>query len=63
MTLTEARGHIGDPVLYRRSRSPMAAEEGVITSVGVSYVWVRYSDGGTPRATRPEDLTLAGEVS
>lgn len=36
MTLDEARGHVGEAVIYD------GREEGVITSVGAHFVFVRY---------------------
>lgn len=56
MTLDEARAHTGEKVLY--SARPGQADEGVISSVNETYVFVRYGRQQTATATRPEDLTL-----
>lgn len=53
MTLDEARAHVGDGVVYRHAGG---AEDGTITSVNDSYVFVRYAGRTTPAATRAEDL-------
>lgn len=56
MTIDEAREHIDDGVVYSNGYAP--PENGVITSVSASLVFVRYT--GTPHAkgTDPADLTL-----
>lgn len=59
MTLDEARQNIGADVVFRGGAST-EDENGVITSVNDTYVFVRYSDGWSSQATRPEDLTLVG---
>jgi hypothetical protein len=56
MTIDEARGHIGDGVVYR-SGTPRA-EEGVITSVNARFAFVRYGSQTTTAATDPADLDL-----
>jgi len=59
VTLDEAREHIGHGVIYRPYIGGLArAEEGTITSVNDSYVFVRYGTRRTSAATSPEDLTL-----
>ena len=57
MTLGEALAHIGEPVIYRNVYGQ--AEQGVITSVGDRFVFVRYP-GRAPHgiATHPLDLEL-----
>lgn len=59
MTLTEARDRIGQKVVYRAPHvgpdSP--GEEGVITSVGYVWAYVRYGADVTSKATQPELLT------
>lgn len=56
MTLDEARANIGAGVVYRPH--PGRVEEGVITSVGVRFVFVQYWDDAWSKATAPEQLTL-----
>jgi hypothetical protein len=59
MTLDDARDHIGAAVLYHPSGTD--PEEGVIRHVSAHFVFVAYSgDLNGARATRPEDVTLAG---
>lgn len=61
MTTEEACAHIGDGVIYRpRPHRPWAdePEEGIITSVNDSYVFVRYGGQQTSAATNPADLEL-----
>lgn len=55
MTTEEAREHIGAGVTYKNRYGPY--EEGVITSVSDSYVFVRYG-GHVSKATNPADLEL-----
>jgi hypothetical protein len=57
MTLTEAAEHIGEPVVYTAPHG--AREDGVITSVGATYVFVRYGGDSHSKATAPGQLTLA----
>jgi hypothetical protein len=56
MTLTEARDHIGDGVVYATGFAP--PEDGVITGVSASLVFVRYAGGPYSQGTNPADLTL-----
>lgn len=59
MTLDEARELIGQKVVYRAGHVPATevGEEGVITSVNDTYVFVRYGAHIGSQATSPEDLT------
>ena len=56
MTLNEARAHIGDGVVYATGYSP--PEDGVITGVSASLVFVRYRNQLHSKGTNPADLTL-----
>ena len=56
MTLDEARGHIGDGVVYTPSHGDR--EDGVITSVSDSMVFVLYAGDRYSKATNPADLEL-----
>lgn len=56
MTTEEARAHIGAGVTYKNRYGPY--EEGVITSVSDSYVFVRYGSDVASKATYPADLEL-----
>jgi hypothetical protein len=56
VTIDEARGHIGDGVVYSTGYAP--PEDGVITSVSKSPVFVLYRESLHSKGTRPEDLTL-----
>lgn len=56
MTIDEARSHIGDGVVYATGFSP--PEDGVITGVSASMVFVRYKDDLHAKGTDPADLTL-----
>ena len=56
MTLDEARGHIGDGVIYQPNHGD--AEEGTITSVNHRFVFVRYGSRRTSAATDPSSLSL-----
>ena len=59
MTLDEARQAIGRKVVYwppGPARPYVAAEEGVITSVNDSYVFVRYGSQAGSAATNAENL-------
>jgi hypothetical protein len=61
MTLDECRAHIGHGVVYRPPDCG-GPEDGVITSVGDRYVFVRYTSqhpGAHGQATPPEFLSLA----
>ena len=58
ITLESAAEHIGAKVIYD---SGHGLEEGVITSVNKTYVFVRYGSHVHSTATYPADLTfLAG---
>jgi len=73
MTIDEARGHLlrSEPgkatVLYRPvhdDRWGRSGEEGVITRISGTWVFVRYGDAKGSQATDPADLEpLAGEVT
>lgn len=56
MTLDEARDHIGHGVVYTTGYAP--PEDGVITDVSASMVFVHYKGDLHAKGTRPEDLTL-----
>lgn len=56
MTIEEARAHIGAGVTYNNRYGPY--EEGVITSVSDSCVFVRYGSDVAGKATKPADLEL-----
>jgi hypothetical protein len=58
MTIDEARNHVGELVIYRPKWDTFT-EEGVITSVNDSFIFVRYSESQTSQATYPDDLTLS----
>lgn len=58
MTIDEANDAIGRLVVYR-SHPNDDAEQGVITSVSPSLVFVRYGSQVNSQATPPEMLTLA----
>jgi hypothetical protein len=60
VTLDEARAHVGDRVVYSTGYSP--PEDGVITGVSASLVFVRYTGSLHSRGTDPDDLTLAAAV-
>jgi len=64
MTLDEAREHVGHKVVYRAPHvgRTEAGEEGVITSVGPTYVFVRYGTRTGSAATVPETLTLVASA-
>ena len=55
MTLEEARGMFGLKVVYR-PHPDAVPEEGVVTSVGARYVYVRYSGDVGSKATAAEVL-------
>lgn len=56
MTLDECRASIGAGVVYSPRHG--AREDGVITSVGYQYAFVRYAGDQSSKATNPDDLTL-----
>ena len=62
MTLDEARAHVHDRVVYRPAGAPGAppaeAMEGVITSVGPLWAFVRYGGDEHSKATDPGQLWL-----
>jgi hypothetical protein len=63
VTLDEAREHIGDKVVYcppgpSSAPRPQRREEGVITSVSASWVFVRYGADYGSKATDPRDVSL-----
>jgi hypothetical protein len=74
MELKDAAAHVGDKVIYRAAHSPVGAnrprlypdpagergvaEEGVITSVGKEFVFVRYAGDHGSKATNPSMLEL-----
>lgn len=57
MTLEEAAEHIDSGVVYRPHHGA-PAEDGTIVRVTDFHVFVLYVGDRTPKATRPEDLTL-----
>lgn len=59
MTLEQAREHVGHGVVYKRTDDRRRSwEQGVITSVNDTFVFVRYGSQITSAATYPEDLEL-----
>lgn len=74
MNLEEAREHIGSGVVYDPGQyqerwgyvglmrtiesAPLRKEDGMITSVNDTYVFVRYAGDQHSKATSPEDLEL-----
>ena len=62
MSIDEARAHIGHGVVYRNGFDE--PEDGTITGVSATSVFVRYRGDMHAKGTRPEDLTLlAGKVT
>jgi hypothetical protein len=62
VTIDEARAHIGRGVVYTTGYAP--PEDGVITGVSASLVFVRYAGNLHAQGTNPADLTLlAGGTS
>jgi hypothetical protein len=58
MTLEEARGHIGDAVVYDNGSTRW---DGTIVRVGQQFVFVRYGHNDVSiAATPPDRLTLLG---
>jgi hypothetical protein len=55
MTLAEARERIGAGVVYT-PKGGGRREDGVITSVGSTFVFVRYTGDSGSKATDPADL-------
>lgn len=59
MTLDEAREHVGHGVVYRPyARELDSVEQGEITGVSESYVFVRYKGDQHSKATAPARLAL-----
>lgn len=60
MTLAEASDHVRSKVIYRPPHVPREAsgEEGIITSVNTSYVFVRYGADVGSMATPPDRIEL-----
>jgi hypothetical protein len=56
VTLDEARRNVGHGVVYRAPHG--STEQGVITSVNDTYVFVRFGTDTGSQATRPEQLKL-----
>jgi hypothetical protein len=64
VTLEEARERIGSLVIYKPFGQGMEAwEEGTITSVNDSYVFVRFRTGWGSVACVPDSLTFVIAVS
>jgi hypothetical protein len=62
VTIDEAREHIGDRVVYASGYNP--PENGVITGVSRTSVFVRFDGALHAKGTDPADLTLlAGEAA
>ena len=61
MTIDEARNCIGRAVVYKAGTPE--ADEGVISSAGHVWVFVRYGEMGHAMATDPVDLTLTENKS
>lgn len=59
MTLDRAARNIGHAVVYMPAGRRDLIERGVITSVNRTFVFVRYGDDQTSKATPPERLFLA----
>lgn len=59
-TLSEASELVGRKVVYRapHNQPDGPCEEGVITSVNDTYIFVRYGSDVGSKATRAEDLEL-----
>jgi exoribonuclease R len=55
VTLDEARAHVGDAVTYQAHHGAQV-EQGVVTSVNDSYVFVRFGANPTSAACRPDHL-------
>jgi hypothetical protein len=61
VTLDEALGHVDHGVVYAPAHGKR--EDGVITSVGTRYVYVRYAGDAHSKATEPGDLELLGTAA
>lgn len=59
-TLDRFRAHIGAAVVYTPPGCgpDCAREQGVVTGVNASFVFVRYGADLTPKATAPQNLRL-----
>lgn len=57
ITLDEARRNIGESVIYTQPHG-VKTEDGVITSVGPQFVFVRYGNDRRSKATHPDNLEL-----
>lgn len=57
MTLEQAQQHIGSGVVYTAPHGSKR-EDGVITSVGSQFVFVRYGADRVSKATHPQNLQL-----
>lgn len=62
MTIAEAERHIGAGVIYRPYPGA-PAEDGEITSVSASYVFVQFTGDRHRKACRPADLELLARSS
>jgi ribosomal protein L35AE/L33A len=60
VTITEAQQHVGDGVVYQQPGGRV--EQGVITSVGGHWVFVRYGSDTGSKATHAANLTLLATV-
>lgn len=60
MTLAAAHDRIGQKVVYRAPHVGIdqPGEEGVITSVGEIWVYVRFGTDAHSKATHPSQLTV-----
>jgi ribosomal protein L35AE/L33A len=58
MDLGDAEGYIGRRVVYRPYGAPSRVEYGFITEVRGKWVFVRYGNDATAKATAPQDLEL-----
>jgi hypothetical protein len=64
MTLAEAAANVGKDVIYAPYAPELdVPERGVITSVNHRFAFVRYGSDLNAKATSPELLTLAEQVS
>lgn len=63
MTITEARQHIGQGVVYRPHDDAPVVENGTIVRVNDTWVFVLYSGDTTPKATSPHNLELLARAA
>jgi hypothetical protein len=65
MTTAEFGEHVGEAVVYTPAgaRRTTRREQGVITSVGAFWVFVRYGADIHSKATDPAHLTLLAEAA